>query len=147
MKKFLEIILLISICSGLSFAQTPNETAVANAIEHMRLAMLNSNKVELEKIGAENLSYGHSSGKIENNAEFIETIVSGRSTFITLAFQDQTISFDLDHGDTAIVRHRMIAKTNDLGKQPGEVNIGVILVWKKQAEQWKLLARQAYKLK
>jgi hypothetical protein len=39
----------------------------------------------------------------------------------------------------------MTGDTNDNNK-PGTVNLGVLLVWQKQKGQWKLLARQAFKL-
>jgi hypothetical protein len=133
------LLLLSSSC----FAQSTDVNAVTNAVESMRQAMLSGEKSSLEKVGLPSLSYGHSSGRIENNAEFVDAIVTGKSQFKTLNLNDQTVQID---GDVAIVRHILEAKTNDSGK-PGEVKIGVMLVMKKDsAGDWKLLARQAYKL-
>lgn len=143
MKKLLGAALFSLLLSGTCFAQSAETKAVTDAVESMRQAMVSAKKAELEKVGSPALSYGHSSGRIENNAEFVDAIVTGKSTFVTLDLKDQTVQVD---GDVAIIRHIMEAKTNDSGK-PSEVRIGVMLVMKKdKAGEWKLLARQAYKL-
>ena len=40
-------------------AQSKEETAVANAVEQLRKAMIDGNKSELENIVLDKLSYGH----------------------------------------------------------------------------------------
>ena len=122
-------------------AQT-DEQQVAAAVETLRKAMIDADKAGLEKIAAEQLSYGHSSGLIENKTAFVQNIVSGNSDFVTIDLTDQTISII---GDVAVVRHKFVAETKNNG-QPGKANIGILLVWKKQEGNWKLLARQAFKL-
>lgn len=143
MNKLLSLVLLMMLSIGSSYAVTSNnQSTVEQAVETMRLAMLSADKTQLENVALPSLTYGHSSAVIENKAEFVDAIVSGRSGFITLEFQDQTI---VTEGDTAIVRHVFSADTNNSG-QKGKVKIGVMLVFKKAGEDWKLLARQAYKL-
>ncbi|MFQ1053648.1 nuclear transport factor 2 family protein [Gilliamella apicola] len=143
MNKLLSLVLLMMLSIGSSYAVTSNnQSTVEQAVETMRLAMLSADKTQLENVALPSLTYGHSSAVIENKAEFVDAIVSGRSGFITLEFQDQSI---VTEGDTAIVRHVFSADTNNSG-QKGKVKIGVMLVFKKAGEDWKLLARQAYKL-
>ena len=142
MKKILSFMLVIVLSIGSSYAATPNQSTVEQAVETMRLAMLSADKAQLENVALPSLTYGHSSAVIENKAEFVDAIVSGRSGFTSLEFQDQTITTE---GDTAIVRHVFSADTNNSGKI-GKVKIGVMLVFKKVDSDWKLLARQAYKL-
>ncbi|OTQ07409.1 DUF4440 domain-containing protein [Gilliamella apicola] len=143
MNKLLSLVLLMMLSIGSSYAVTSNnQSTVEQAVETMRLAMLSADKTQLENVALPSLTYGHSSAVIENKAEFVDAIVSGRSGFITLEFQDQSI---VTEGDTAIVRHVFSADTNNSG-QKGKVKIGVMLVFKKTGEDWKLLARQAYKL-
>ncbi|KQC01265.1 nuclear transport factor 2 family protein [Pedobacter sp. Hv1] len=141
MKKISFLILLVSI-SLVVKAQTMVEKDVAAAVEKLRLAMISGERVALENIAATDLSYGHSSGKIEDKTAFVESIASGKSDFVTIDFKNQTIKVT---GKTALVRHQLDAKTNDGGK-PGEVHLGILLVWQKQGKDWKLLGRQAYKL-
>lgn len=142
MKKiFLIVALLFSVCTLLQ-AQTKQQTAVANAVEQLRKAMIDADSVMLDKLTSPQLSYGHSGGAIDSKTVFVQKIVSGKSDFVTIEFPGQTISVSKN---TAIVRHKLNAVTNDGGK-PGEVHLAVMLVWQKLHGQWKLLARQAVKV-
>ena len=123
-------------------AQSKQETAVATAVEKLRKAMIDGNRQDLENIAHDKLSYGHSSGLVESKTEFVEKIASGKSDFVTIDLADQTISVS---GNTAIIRHKLNATTNDNGK-PGEVHLLVLLIFQKEQKQWKMLARQAVKL-
>lgn len=142
MKKiFLTVTLLFSV-GILLHAQTKQETAVANAVEQLRKAMVDADSVMLDKLTSPQLSYGHSGGAVDDKTVFVQKIVSGKSDFVTMEFPAQTISVSKN---TAIVRHKLNAVTNDGGK-PGEVHLAVLLVWQKLHGQWKLLARQAVKV-
>lgn len=129
-------------CSLVMRAQTADEKAVAAAVETLRKAMVDADKAGLEKITADALSYGHSSGKVENKAAFVEAIVTGKSDFKSIELADQSITIS---ENLALVRHKLTGETNNDG-QPGTVNLGVLLVWQKQKGQWKLIGRQAFKL-
>jgi hypothetical protein len=52
-------------------AESADEAAVAQAIEAMRKAVLAQDKAQLEALCTEQMSYGHSDGRVENKAEFI----------------------------------------------------------------------------
>jgi len=125
-----------------SMAQKTEEENVKAAVEALRVAMVDGTKSALENLAADDLSYGHSSGVIENKHEFVEKIVSGKSDFVRINLEDQTVKVT---GDVAIVRHKLKGETNNEGK-PGTVNLGVLLVWQKQDGKWRLLARQAVKI-
>ena len=128
--------------NAVSFGQTKDEKAVADVVEQLRNAMVNGDKAVLEKLTDEKLSYGHSSGHIDDKKEFVEKLVSGSSDFVTIDLSEQIISIS---ENVAIVRHTLNAKTNDGGK-PGEVHLKVLLIWQKGKDGWKLLARQAIKI-
>ncbi len=142
MKKIiLTVALVFSICTLLR-AQTKQEKAVANAVEQLRKAMVDADLVMLDKLTSPQLSYGHSGGALDDKTVFVQKIVSGKSDFVSIELPGQTISVSKN---TAIVRHKLNAVTNDSGK-PGEVHLAVMLVWQKLHGQWKLLARQAIKV-
>ncbi|WP_199121349.1 nuclear transport factor 2 family protein [Pedobacter sp. ASV28] len=141
MKKIF-LVFIALVCTSQMKAQTKDEKAVSDAVEKMRLAMISGDRAELENISSTNLSYGHSSGKIEDKAAFVESIASGKSDFVSIDLKNQSIQIS---GHTAIVRHELHAKTNDGGK-PGEVHLGIMLVWQKFGKDWKLIGRQAFKL-
>jgi len=124
---------------GAALAQSPQESGVANAAEKLRLAMIDPDARGLDAVVAPELSYGHSSGRVENKVEFIAALMAGTSDFVTLELTGQSVQVV---NDTAIVRHVLNATTNDSGK-PGTVSLKVLQVWQNQQGQWKLLARQA----
>src|SRR5258705_1072244 len=128
--------------NAIAFAQTKDEKAVTDAVEQLRMAMINGDRTVLEKLTDEKLSYGHSSGHIDDKKEFVEKLVSGASDFVTIDLSEQTISIS---EKVAIVRHTLNAKTNDGGK-PAEVHLKVLLIWQKEKSGWKLVARQAIKI-
>ncbi|MNQ65212.1 hypothetical protein D3C85_796610 [compost metagenome] len=144
MKKVGVLILMILVQFS-SFAQKSNtkeEAAVSNQIEFLRKAMIDADGVKLKSLTSEKLNYVHSNGNFQNQAEFIDGIVSGKSDFVTIEFQDQTITI---HNDVAIVRHVLAAHTKDGGIDK-DIKIGIMLVWQKKKNNWILIARQAYKL-
>lgn len=134
-------VFFFTLITATCFAQN-QEQAVSQAVEKLRKLMIDPDKAGLSAIASDKLSYGHSSGKIEDKAAFMEALLSGESDFKTIELTNQTISI-VDN--TALVRHNFSAETNNQGK-PGQVKISVLLVWVKQKGDWKLLARQAVKL-
>ena len=127
-------------CNNKENAASPVE-AVAAKVEALRMAMTDPSEEKLKAITSTQLSYGHSSGKVEDQAMFIQTLTSGKSDFVEITLTDQVITVE---GNTAVVRHQLEAKTND-GGQPGEVKLKIMLVFAQENGDWKLLARQAVK--
>ncbi len=141
-----KLLFIASLCISTSIAASAmadNKDAelLAKKVEQLRIAMINGDEKALRQLSSPQLSYGHSSGNIEDQATFIEKIASGKSDFVTMELADQTISFS---GDVALVRHNLNADIKD-GGVPNKIHLGVLLVWQKQAGEWKLLARQAFK--
>jgi hypothetical protein len=118
-----------------------DEAEVGKAVEALRQAMIDGKKEALEKVAADELSYGHSNGMIEDKSTFVQTIVSGASDFVTITLAEQSIRVT---GNTAVVRHKLVADTNN-SNTPGKADISVLLVFLKTKGEWKLLARQAIK--
>ncbi|QOG02481.1 nuclear transport factor 2 family protein [Flavobacterium sp. MDT1-60] len=144
MKK-LGVLILMFLIQFSGFAQksnTKDETAVGNQVEVLRKAMIDADGTKLKSLTSEKLDYVHSNGNFQNQAEFIDGIVSGKSDFETIEFQDQTITIQ---NGVAIVRHVLAAHTKDGGGDK-DIKIGIMLVWQKQKNNWILIARQAYKL-
>ena len=104
--------------------------------------MIDPDKAKLEALATDQLTYGHSTGKLENKAAFVEALTSGASDFVSINLTEQTITV-VDN--TALVRHNLLADTLNDGK-PGKAHLGVLLVWIKQKGNWQLLARQAVKI-
>ncbi|EJF70157.1 nuclear transport factor 2 family protein [Pseudomonas sp. NPDC087814] len=122
-------------------APAASDKDVATAVDHLTQAMLHKDIPQLQALTANNLTYGHSSGKVQNKQEFIADIETGRSGFKTLEMQKQTITLN---GDTALVRNHFSAQAVNSGVEvPTEIEN--FQVWQKQKGKWLLIGRQAYK--
>ncbi len=141
MKKLI-FLLAITVFSKQILAQTKDEKTIANTVEALRKAMVDGDRAILEANTHPNLSYGHSSMKLENRAEYIEAIASGNNNFSSILISDQTIQIS---GKTAIVRHKFVADYTNNGVA-GKANIAVLQVYQKSGKKWLLLARQAVKI-
>ncbi|HEX5169355.1 MAG TPA: nuclear transport factor 2 family protein [Cyclobacteriaceae bacterium] len=129
-------------CVSVCEAQTADEIEVAAQVEKLRQVMIKPDKAVLESLAAEELSYGHSSGMIEDKAAFVNEFVEGHSVFTAMTLEDQTIKIA---GDAAIVRHRLLGDSFNQNTA-GKIDIIILMVWQKQEGVWKLLARQAAKI-
>ena len=92
MKKITILLLFFVVLLSSVFAQSSEETKVAANVEALRKAMIDADKSVLVNLTAKELSYGHSSGKIENKIDFLEVIISGKTDYKTIDLSDQTIS-------------------------------------------------------
>ena len=128
--------------SAQNSSKSKEELAVAARVETLRQAMIDADGSKLKELTAAALSYGHSSGIVQNQSVFIEKIANGESDFVSIEFENQTVEI---LGDVAVVRHNLAAHTKDVGVDK-DIKIGIMLVWQKQKNQWMLIARQAFKL-
>jgi len=128
--------------SAPSFAAAADEAAVDKAVAALRKALLGADKGQLEKLTAEQLSYGHSSGKVESKPQFVDGVMTRKAIVKSITFPEVTVAVV---GDAAIVRHLWESESETDGK-PTSTKIGVLQVWQKQDGNWKLLARQGFKL-
>ena len=143
MKKYIAFLSICFLLSGLNIAaQTKDEKEVAEVIEKLRKAMVEADKQTLENITAEQLTYGHSSGKIDTRTSFVADLASGKSDFVSITLSEQIITMS---DNLALVRHKLIGETNDNGKT-SPINLNVLLVWQKQKGQWKLIGRHASRI-
>jgi len=142
MKKFgLFIALIMFVLTNIN-AQSKSEQAVATAVLTLHNNVVNPDRKVLDLVVSNALSYGHSGGKVENKDQFIDFLFNGPFKFTSINTADQTIQVS---GKNAIVRHIFIGKATNDGV-PTDIRLGNLMVWRKENGQWKLLARQAFKL-
>jgi hypothetical protein len=120
----------------LSDDQSPTE-----AVEAFRKAMIAGDHAAFDELCAPQLSYGHSTGKIQTKEEFITDATSGKAKWKALEFANvrNTVA-----GPNAISRFTLNGELESDGKVT-EIGIGVLMVWQKQRDTLKLLARQGFK--
>lgn len=139
-KQLCRIIPLIVVFNT-SLAQTRDEALVAQAIERFRVAMIHPDSNVLSDLACEDLQYVHSSGTVRNKKGFIDEFMLRQTDVTSVTISDQTIKIS---GDNAIVRHRLVADSKKNGYPP-VIDIIILMVWRKEDGQWKMLARQAAK--
>jgi hypothetical protein len=125
-----------------AMAATADETAVNEAVEALRKATIAQDKAKLEALFAEQLSYSHSNGRIEDKAKVIDGMMSRKSTIKSLEWPDLTVAIV---GNAGVVRHLYVQESELEGKVTN-TKIGVLQVWQKQDAGWKLLARAGIRL-
>ena len=141
MKKVLQIIIFSLTFSTVVIAQSKDEKEVADAVTKLNEALADADSIALYNLTADELSYGHSTNKLQNKTQFIDDVIHG-ADFLNIDATDQTITIA---GNNAIVRHIFSARLVNNGTQ-NDVRIGVLMVWQKQKGKWKLLARRGYKI-
>jgi len=122
-------------------AESADEAAVGKAIDDLTKAMMAADKAKLEALTADQLSYGHSSGKVETKAEFVAAIADKKTIFKSITLSNPSVAVV---GNNAIARHIFAAEV-EAGGQASSPKIGVMQVWVKDGGNWKLLARQAFR--
>jgi hypothetical protein len=125
-------------------AQPEDDSALKTSTEALRKAMVAKEKAQLEWLCADQLTYGHSSGKVESKAEFITGAISPKWKWNLLAFEQPTTK--VVGGQIGMARVIMTGEYELEGGKVLPIKDGVLMVWQKQANDWKLLARQAYKV-
>ncbi|MEO5583067.1 MAG: DUF4440 domain-containing protein [Saprospiraceae bacterium] len=116
-------------------------TALEMSLQSLTKAMIASDSLALSYLTADDLSYGHSSGLVENRDAFLDSYISKKLDVVTWDVKNVDITVK---GDIALMRHTVTGETMSAGKL-NPVNLKVLLVWTKVNGLWKLLARQAIK--
>ncbi|XUJ32796.1 nuclear transport factor 2 family protein [Bradyrhizobium japonicum] len=84
-----------------ALAASADEEAVAKKVEAFRLAQIAADPKALGALCADEVSYSHSNGKVEDKATFITNATDGKSKFLSIEYKDPTIKVV---GPAAIVR-------------------------------------------
>jgi sugar phosphate isomerase/epimerase len=115
--------------------------AVEQSVVQLHSAIVTADSMTLSYLTAEELTYGHSSGTIENQAQFKKALLSGKSDFARIDFYHQDVTIKRD---VAWVRGNMDADLLNNGITTN-IKLKILYVWIKDSGIWKLLARQAVK--
>lgn len=135
--------LFLGLTFSVAMAQSKEEKEVLNRVETWRKAVLAQDVKTLDKVFANEMTYGHSNGHMDTKSSFINTIRDKKEVYKELNLDDMTVSIV---GNNALVRHKMTGSVDMADGSVSKPNLGVLQVWNKTKNGWQLLARQAYKL-
>ena len=137
-------VLALGALSALPALAGADEDAITRNLEAFRSAQVAANAAALTALSAPELSYGHSDGRVEDRATFVANATAGKSTFLSLAYRNPAIRVV---GNTAIIRFNWLGEQQAVADgSKTSTNLHILMIWQKQGEDWKLLARGATKL-
>lgn len=117
--------------------------AVETAVTSLISALIEPTEENLKAISHPDLTYGHSGGKIEDQAAFLEALLTKTNDYKTYETSDQFVKVV---GNTAWVRHVMDAEIDIVPTETLNVHLNVLTTWIKVDGKWILFARQAVKV-
>ncbi len=140
MKKIFLLLFLITTGIMVKAQNSKDSADVAAAVEKLRAAMVSGNKADLESVLSKDLYYTHSNGHVQTRADFVDGITTKKSDFVKIDLVEASVGIV---GQTGIARHVLVADTND-GGVPRHIFLGIVMVWKKEKSEWKLISRSAF---
>jgi ketosteroid isomerase-like protein len=124
-----------------AMAGPPAENEVLATMDVWKQAMIKKDRAALEKVLHPDLTYGHSSGTVENKVEAIEHVMGPKTTYVAINFADTKVRVQ---GKTALVTGKVELQERANGKDT-TINLVVLTVWAKGPSGWQMIARQAAK--
>lgn len=120
-----------------------DEDAVLKKVEAFRAAQQAGNAEVIAALCADELSYSHSSGSVDDKAKLLSGITNAKYKWTSLEYKDPTVRVV---GPAAIVRFNFVGEQEFTDGKKTPQNLHILMNWQKQGSDWKLLSRAATKL-
>ena len=120
-----------------------DEDAVLKNVEAFRVAQAAGNAEGLAGLLAEELSYSHSLGQLDDKAKLLDGVAKANYKWTSLEYKNPTVRIV---GPAAIVRFNFVGEQEFADGKKTPQNLSILMNWQKQGNDWKLLSRAATKL-
>lgn len=119
-----------------------SEDEIRAADQRWAAAVKGGDTAKLDRMYTSDLIYAHATGNVENKAQYIERLRSGKQKYSDVVIESTKI---VSYGDSA-VSHSIVRTigTNDNG--PFNDHVMMMHVWVKQRGEWRLAAHQTTKI-
>ncbi len=125
------------------FCQSGKDAEVWARVEALNKAIFeDKDSAAIEDLVNNAVTYGHSTGIIENKPAMVHTSVSSTDVYKNILQERQGA---ISAGQAVIVRYILRADVVKDGNTT-PLNIGILQVWAKDKGKWQLFARQAVKV-
>ena len=121
----------------------PDEDAVIKNVETFRAAQAAGKAAAIAPLLAEDLSYSHSSGAVDDKAKLLSGIANANYRWASLEYKNPTVKVV---GSAAIVRFNFVGEQEFTDGKKTPQNLAILMNWQKQGGEWKLLSRAATRL-
>ena len=143
MKKLFLLFLFVSVYAS-SLAQNSKEEAVWKRVEALTNAIFGKkDSVALVDLVSKKVTYGHSTGAVEDKATMIKNAVGNKGSYKNIDLERISISID---DKTAVLRHNLRGTSLDVAGAESPLNLQILQVWRKEDGKWRIWARQAVKI-
>ncbi len=141
--------ILLRLLAVLAFAHSAAHAADAKLVAALRAAddervaaTKAGDRQRLEAIYSKDLHYAHSSGKIDNQASYIESLV--KRTTIYEKYDYQTREFRLVAPGVATMTGRVLINATANGEKVSN-DLNILAVWREEGGKWRFFAWQSCK--
>ena len=114
------------------------EREILAAMEAWKQALLQKDAAAMDKLLHEDLIYIHSNGRNETKAEVLAALPRANTSYIN--FLETMVR---DYGDVAFVNNKIDIRG---GASTRPFLVGIVHVWLKDGQSWKMVSRQATRL-
>ena len=120
-----------------------DEDEITKKVEAFRAAQAAGNADGIAPLLADDLSYSHSSGSIDDKAKLLNGVKTANYKWTTLEYRNPTVRVV---GPAAIVRFNFVGEQEFTDGKKTPQNLAILMNWQKQGNDWKLLSRSATRL-
>ena len=120
-----------------------DEDEITKKVEAFRAAQAAGNADGIAPLLADDLSYSHSSGSIDDKAKLLNGVKNANYKWTTLEYRNPTVKVV---GPAAIVRFNFVGEQEFTDGKKTPQNLAILMNWLKQGSDWKLVSRAATKL-
>ena len=142
MKRTVAFAAFLLVFASSVLAQSADEAAVLKNMDALHKAIMTVDKAQLEALTWPELSYGHSAGRVEDKAQFVDALMTKKSVVPKIEITKVTTKVA---GDIITLRGHMGGISSSGGKDV-PLDLQLIMTWQKRGGEWKLLSRQAFKI-
>jgi hypothetical protein len=142
MKKFfIALFVLLTLNGSAQSGYSPEQIQVMMKMRDLKTSLVGKDSVTLSGLLADDVTYGHTNGIIQTKAQLIRSVVSGEQDYKSIDPSNMLVRI---YENTGVVTMNSKVTMNYQDK-PLEMNMFVTLVWIKDNNDWKLVARQSVK--
>ena len=142
-RQFALTALALGLLTALPAFAGADEDAVLKNVEAFRAAQATGKADAIAPLLAEDLSYSHSSGAVDDKAKLLSGITNANYKWMSLEYKNPTVKVV---GSAAIVRFNFVGEQEFTDGKKTPQNLAILMNWQKQGADWKLLSRAATKL-
>jgi uncharacterized protein DUF4440 len=134
--------LMFAALAALHAADEPAIVA-ARAADAERLAATQAaDRTRLDAIFSDELRYGHSSGKVDTKASYVEAIAGHHTTYESFEYKERT--FKAAGPGVVLMMGRVIIHASSEGQKVVN-DLNFLAVWRLEGSKWRFLAWQSCK--